>query len=256
MKKIFFLALFFSAVILAGCLQEKEKVDSGTFPAQTEIFQQNGLLEQRKAYGIPLSVFEELPSAPSDFNEIVSLYHKRIFSYEGFFSEKYFLQPEFYPSFMESGLNYWLNPSTTHWGAYGYGSFPTNKTVFLSRSGKTRIVFFMHSGYGVQNFQGIQLQSKFNEPGAENFFDVNILEPVFLIGPNFPKFDKSWAKAVFIDISAKDTAPDGIFSAGISVSLSPQEFRDKWAKKLGGQYVDAASASLSRPPFEFIAIVK
>lgn len=256
MKKAFSLAItLFLIVAAAGCLQNNEKTNSGAGIALDGEAEKNSLTELRQTYKIPLAVFEELPPSPSDFNRIVSLYHEGTFRQDMFFSEKYYLQPEFYPSFMQNGLNYWLNPSTTHWGVYGYGYFPVKRMVFIQPGEKAKVAFFLHSGYGVRTFQGVQLQPIFEKAGTEEFFDVRIKEPVFLLGPNFPKFNKSWAKAVLLEVSAKEGAPKGSFAVNIVVSLPPPEFSSRWKKELGNQYFNAAFASYDGPSFELTIVV-
>src|SRR3989344_3203375 len=76
---------------------------------------------QRKKYGFPIAVFEELPRAPKDFFSIVSLMHAGKYTNYAFFPQEYFLQPEFFSSFKENALSYWLSPSPTHYAAAGYG---------------------------------------------------------------------------------------------------------------------------------------
>jgi len=257
MKKIFSLAIiFFLIVVTAGCLQNNEKTNSSAGIALNENVEKNSLTELRQTYKIPLAVFEELPSAPSDFNRIVSLYHKGTFRQDMFFSEKYYLQPEFYPSFTQNGLNYWLNPSTTHRGVYGYGYFPIKRIIFIKPGEKAQVAFFLHSGYGVRTFQGMHLQPIFKKAGTEEFFDVRIKEPTFLLGPNFPKFNKSWAKAILLEVSAKEDAPKGSFAINIAVSSPPPEFNDRWKKELGNQYFNAAFASYGGSHFELTIVVE
>ncbi|MEM0360732.1 MAG: hypothetical protein QXK06_05345 [Candidatus Diapherotrites archaeon] len=215
-----------------------------------------GLMEERKAYGIPLAVFEELPVPPPDFNRIVSLMHKNLYTNYDFFSKDYYLQPEFYPSFKQNGLEYWLKPSTTHWAAYGYGYFPIKETVFVQQEGKKKTVFFLHSGYGVRSFQGMMLKPEFLDENAKQFLEVNISEPVFLLGPSFPKFDKAWARAVFVEVFAKKNAPKKNFSVKIIIVDPPIEYAEKWKQELGSQYVDVGFASKSAQSFELEIIVE
>ena len=170
----------------------------------------NILLEQRKAYGFSQTVFSELPAPPTDFNKIVGLYQEGKFTDDFFFSEKYFFQPEFYPSFVKNGLGYWLNPSATHWAAYGYGSFPIKKTITVKQGEKGRARFFIHSGYGVRSYQGVGLKTVFSDEKAKDYFDVKIDEP-FLLGPNYPKFERNWAKDVLVEISQKGNTPKGTY---------------------------------------------
>jgi len=214
---------------------------------------ENFLLEQRKSYGINSTVFSELPEPPSDFNKIVSLYHQGKFRDAMFFSEKYFSQPEFYPSFLQNSFSYWQNPVTTHYGVYGYGSFPVKKTVIVKQGEKLETKFFVHSGYGIRTFQGIQLNSVFDK--GKEFFEVTIKEPVFLLEPNFPKFEKNWAKDVLFDVQLKENVPEGFYNLKIFVSSPPKEFSDKWNKEYE-KYFDAGEFSTDTALYELQIIVE
>ncbi|MFH1664422.1 MAG: hypothetical protein ABH986_06520 [archaeon] len=250
-KKIVFVAgiiviLVLSAIFFAGKEDEAEK-ESKESAKETNL-----LLMQRESYGISSAVFSELPVPPSDFNKIVSLFHQGKFSDELFFSEKYFSQPEFYPSFLGNGLNYWQNPSTTHYGAYGYGSYPIKKTVVIKAGEKIKAKFFVHSGYGVRSFQGIQLNAVTE---YKNFFLVSIKDPVFLLEPNFPKFRKEWAKEVELNIEAKEKTPEGMYEVKVFVSSPPEEFSYKWSKE-HEKYFDAAEFSTGKELYELKIIVE
>lgn len=217
---------------------------------------ENILLGQRKAYGISQTVFSELPAPPTDFNRIVGLYLEGRFTDDFFFSEKYFLQPEFYPSFVRNGLGYWLNPSTTHWAAYGYGSFPIRKTITIKQGEKARARFFIHSGYGVRSYQGIGLKAVFSDEKAGDFFEVKIGEPAFLLGPNYPKFERNWAKDVLIEILPKGNTPKGTYALSVFVSSPPAELGEKWEKEIKGIYFDAGFASVGDAIFELAVAVE
>src|SRR3989344_2653140 len=211
--------------------------DSGAAPgaAQKTIF----LLEQRASYGLSPAIFSGLPAPPNDFNTIVPLYREGKFRDEFFFSEKYFLQPEFYPSFTRNGLAYWLNPDTTHYGAYGYGSYPVKKTFFIKPGESAKTKFFFHSGYGVRSFQGVQLNAVFTEADSGDFFNVKISDPVFLLGPNFPKFEKNWAKDVILEVSSRPETPEGVYLLKITASAPPESVSARWRSEAGGKYFGA-----------------
>ena len=261
-KRIFYLGLgLITAIALVFFLFNSQ---TGLFLLEknTEDFSDNDfgetnfLLEQRASYNLSPAIFSDLPEPPKDFSKIVSLYHNREFRDDMFFSEKYFLQPEFYPGFSKNGLNYWLNPPTTHYGAYGYGSFPNQKTIFLKTGERTKARFFFHSGYGVRTYQGIKLEPIFYNAENMDFFDVYIKEPVFLLGPNFPKFEKNWAKDVSLEVFVKSGAPKGTYNFRIIIGIPPGEFRDKWVQEISGKYFDAGFVSIDKPVFELIIIVE
>lgn len=201
---------------------------------------------QRPLYGLSPGVFSGLPGFPRDFNKMVSLYHSGEFSDELFFPEEYYLQPEFYPSFMGNGLKYWLEPATGYWAAHGYGSFPVKKTIAIKPGEKKAIAFFVHSGYGVRSFQGVALEIE----GTNNsYVEAEVVEPSFLLGPNFPKFSNNWARKVLIKVFAKENA-SGEHNFKVRVVRPAQELSDKWSQT-EKRYYDAADITTGRPLFEF-----
>jgi len=229
--------------------------DSGAAPGAAQ--KTNFLLEQRASYGLSPAIFSGLPAPPNDFNTIVPLYREGKFRDEFFFSEKYFLQPEFYPSFTRNGLAYWLNPDTTHYGAYGYGSYPLKKTVFIKAGESASARFFMHSGYGVRSFQGVLLEASVGGSGGEgrNFFDVEIKGPAFLLGPSFPKFERNWAKGIILEVSSATGTPASTYTIKVTASAPPLELSNKWRSESPGKYFDAGFVSPERPVFEMEIIV-
>ncbi|MFH1391147.1 MAG: hypothetical protein ABIH20_02430 [Candidatus Diapherotrites archaeon] len=257
-KKIIYASIGIIVLVLAAfLLLSGNNVQNDSLILNEQDSEKQVLLsEQRISYKLSPAIFSELPLPPNDFNKIVSLYHSGGFRDELFFSEKYFLQPEFYPSFMKNGLNYWLNPPTTHYAAYGYGSYPIKKTVFVNREENVKTRFFFHSGYGVRSYQGFKLDAFFEDEEAKEFFDVSIKEPIFLIGPNFPKFEKNWAKDVELNVFVKPEAPQGTYNLKIINDFPPEEFKEKWAQEINGKYFDAGFVSIDRPVFELILVVE
>ncbi|HZX19988.1 MAG TPA: hypothetical protein VFF13_03165 [archaeon] len=216
---------------------------------------QNQLVLQRSSYGVSSGVFSELPSPPNDFNVIVSLFHNGGFRDEFFFSEKYFLQPEFYPSFLETGLPQWTNPSTTHYAAYGYGSYPLRKTIYLKSGETAKTKFFFHSGYGVRSYQGVKLVIEPENNGAKSFFAAKVSPNVFLLEPNFPKFEKNWAKGIEIIVDSQTETPSGSYKFFVKVVNPEKELSDKWKNEVIGKYFDAGFVSANKPVFELEIIV-
>ncbi|MEM4326898.1 MAG: hypothetical protein QXZ13_01875, partial [Candidatus Diapherotrites archaeon] len=144
--------IIFSIILLTITilvLQEKKLETNISNSNSTEI------KNKRETYGLPEIVFSQLPEMPKDFNLLVERYRNGVLKEESFFSEKYYLQPEFYPSFLIHGINYWKNPITSHWGAYGYGVYPSKKSITIYKGEEKEIVFFVYSGYGIRSYQGI-----------------------------------------------------------------------------------------------------
>ena len=165
------------------------------------------------------------------------------------------MQPEFYPSFSQNALNYWLNPSTTHYAAYGYGSYPVRKTVFLDDNQYARARFFVHSGYGVRSYQGMKLTATPSN-GAEQYFDLEISETEFLLAPNYPKFEKNWANDVVLEVRPKGEAPAGIYTFSVTASTPSREKSEQWRTMHGEKYFESGFVSTSRPLYKLMVIVE
>ncbi|VVB98951.1 Uncharacterised protein [uncultured archaeon] len=264
-KKIFaaaiavvILALFLSLILIPKGEEKKIEGNSQVTGAGSDKAESpqggNPLLKQRESYGIPQAVFSNLPQPPGDFNAIVSLYHSGNFRDEEFFSEKYFLQPEFYPSFIGNGLTYWLNPDTTHWAAYGYGSFPTHKEMTIRQGEKKNVKFFMHSGYGVRSYQGIGLAASVVQAGKG--VDVKIHEPAFLLGPNYPLFEKGWARQITLEITADANAQFGERIFDVRVTRPPAELSGQWGEKSPGAYFESGFVSMESPVYRLAVAVE
>lgn len=217
------------AVLLSGCVEENQsQVDSNT----------SSLLEARQGYGIPLSAFDSLPLPPEDFNEKVSLMQKGSFTGYFYFSEDYYLQPEFYTSFPQNALQYWKQEDATHYGAIGFGFYPSTQAIALKKGSIKRARFFLHSGYGIQTFQGIRIQA-IEEQRSE--IQVKVLEEEFVLSPSFPEFSNSWAKAVDVEITVPEDIESGTYELKFFVVAPAEENFEKWSS-MYEKYFNASDA--------------
>lgn len=199
------------------------------------------LSDQRKTYGIPLGVFEDLTKAPNDFSILVEKMHKGNYSNYVFFPQEYFLQPEFYPSFNEATRAYWVNPSLTHYGAAGYGFYPAYQEISIPQGKSMTAAFFVHAGFGVQNYQGLKIMPKNNYPGIS----VSIIEPQLLLGYSYPKFSNDWAKKVLLVISVGDTVETGDYEINFFVeSFVPPDSNTPRVFPGGGGSTDISATVL------------
>ncbi len=187
-------------------------------------------------------IFEQLPPPPEDFSEIAYLLASGRTYAIGGLSEEYFLQPEFYPGFKESGLKYWSEPDPKYWSTNGYGSYPGEQFDTLSHSGRrgefVAVVFF-YTGYGVQTYQGLTFV-----PASDslNYFDIKIEPDTILLTPVFPAFSSDWAHQIVITGKLKPDTPPGEYTIGLVVAPPPKEKRDEWGFKYRNLYFDAATA--------------
>lgn len=210
----------------------------------------------REAYGIPLAVFSELPPLPSCFATIVHAYRAGRISDENFIDRSYFLQPEFFPGFEENGLSQWVMPSTTHYGAVGYASYPSSLRLPVQRGSRVSFRFFVRAGYGVRSYQGMRVSSSLNvlpekSSTVQVVLDENATEG-FVMGPTFPKFESSWVKEVWAHVTLAPDAPVGEITLSFS-SGSPT--RDVSLEVPSGRpYQDATYLLGSQPLLEVVLV--
>ncbi|MDO8626850.1 MAG: hypothetical protein Q7K42_00150 [Candidatus Diapherotrites archaeon] len=226
-------------IVLAVLLSNKTIVNIFTGTNFTAVTGGEAVLLERQNYGIPMSVFEDLPILPKDFAE--SNYIPLGTDYTNF-SEDYFLQPEFFPSFGENSLAYWRNPDPKRYVALGYGFFPGVQKIIVKKGTAINARFFMHSGFGVQSFQGMKV--KVISGGENSNVEVKVLSDEFLLGPNFPKFSKNWAKAIDVKVFPNDSTETGLHVFRFGVEF-PSTKSSEWRKIYGDNYFDASSAGAS-----------
>lgn len=291
-KAIVVISFLLIAAVLSGCVQqpddeeqnqgssfvpensEDEKTD---FEKLEELVSREKHFEDsrrpaREDYGIPSEVFEDLPPVPDDFGTMTYLFEIGKWRDINYFKESYYLQPEFYPLFDESGLRWWTNPEPESWGVVGWGAYPGDVFVETHPGAEFTAKTFWHVGWGVQTYQGFQLMPVYPSSSQDenehvinrqdptvvkDYFSVSFEEPVFLMAPTYPKFEKDWARVVEMNVKVKEGTPAGKYVLGIGVGTPPEEQRSYWLAKHKTMYFDAVSGSLSigRPHFRLIVNV-
>ena len=180
----------------------------------------------RAAYEVSPVVFAELPPLPRCFYSVVKKFHDHSFNDASFFSREYFLQPEFYPNFLEQGLSFWKTPDGERYGVVGFGAFPAEQTISLSPGSSKVIRVFVHSGFGVRSFQGMKLVPSFKTLAQNVSVSLDEeSEKGFLLGPSFPVFNENWAKSVDVLVSADASAPTHVVE--LVIKSSPPSSRDE-----------------------------
>ncbi len=182
----------------------------------------------RSAYGVSSAVFSELPSPPRCFNSVVRRFHENVFTDDSFFSREYFLQPEFFPNFLDNGLGFWTNPDASRYGVVGFGAFPAEQTISLRRGEEKVVRVFVHAGFGVRSFQGMRIVSRFTNlsKGIRVTLD-DASESGFLLGPTFPVFDASWVHPLELRLRVERDAPFHV--ASVVLQSAPPSFSDESA---------------------------
>ncbi|MDO8537585.1 MAG: hypothetical protein Q7S21_01750 [archaeon] len=238
MKKKYFIATIIAIILIAGIFfifsgTEKNN-PTGLVTAQGATC----INLDRSSYNLPNAIFSELPPAPKCFQSIVNAFHEGKFFDETFFGKEFFLQPEFYPNFLQHGLKQWIEPDAERWNIIGFGFFPSKANVSLKEKNKTTARIFVHSAYGIRTFQGMKIIAELADKTDEEFVSVSIKENEFVLEPSYPKFEKNWAKAVDVVIEKKKE-----FNKGIEINLkivSPSdEMQEVWAQEFGSKYYNA-----------------
>lgn len=244
-KKIFLAialgtAVFFLAIFLAvfSVLNVSQFSKNNFQNAEIEPPKLTELELQRPNYGFSPAVFEELPKPPPDFLKVAELLHNGKYSNYSFFSQNYFLQPEFFPSFKENAFSYWLKPDADYYAATGFGFYPASQQIQIMAGESKTASFFMHAGWGVQSIQGVRIEFKNEADGIK----LAILEPEFLLTHSFPKFSKNWAKKVDAKISVEKNVVPGTYEI-IFFPVNPSEQnRSKWRALYARPYFDVQSS--------------
>ncbi|MFH1258181.1 MAG: hypothetical protein ABIG96_00685 [Candidatus Micrarchaeota archaeon] len=227
-------------------------------------------VSKRPAYfgAITDEVFKELPSFPKDFYVIKLLYELGKVTDGSKITEEYYKQPEFYPQFEEQGVPLMLNPPQNRWGAFGYGTYPSEMVVLSPRTNKLKVRFFIHTSWLVQTYQGMSFGYEFpakaqlqktafadnskdviQDPAeTRKYFDVSISPDVTLLEPAFPVFKPGWAQAVTMDITVKNP-PTGKYAIGVIIANPPSEKANEWLWKYKTNYVGGSAHSIGVPWF-------
>ncbi len=165
----------------------------------------------RSSYGVVPSVFESLPPLPPCFFPLVHAYQSGSFTDGFFFDSSFYSQPEFYPNFESVGLKYWTQGAADRVGVVGVGLFPVASKVVLPREVDYDLRLFVHSSFGVRDFQMVRLEAVFQNPGDAQFARVSLdsgASEGFILGPTFPKFDSLWVRPINLTVHFSAGAPN------------------------------------------------
>jgi hypothetical protein len=238
------ITIIFAAAVLSCAIFFAFFNFSQTAPAKAqEVFESNeiaGCIDlNRDSYNVSRAVFELLPKPPKCFASIMQLYREGKFSDDFFFTKEFSLQPEFYPTFLESGIEYWTNPIATHWGAVGFGAFPFERKIIANAGSKAKTRFFLHSGFGVRSFQGVKIAVEFENPEDADFAKIKLDEESsngFLLGPNFPKFDENWARQIDAEIEIAQNAQPKQIAILLKTKAPDKKQALEWKKQYSNYY--------------------
>jgi hypothetical protein len=243
-------------ILLSGCRQKM-------------LTEYEGNPAERPEY-LPEAMFKELPEMPADFYKVREMVRSGEIRNLNEIWPEYYLQPEWFPGFEESGVPLLQNPPEDRWGAFGLGSYPSDTSASLVVGETLALVFYMRSSYLVETYQGISLVPVFpkntalpegfamadgttsitQEPSVSEYFDVEVSPSVFLIEPNFPIYSKQSTQKVEVRITAKETIPLGNYVVAIDVGDAPLEQEEGWAKEHQNKYAGSSITKIGRPYYQ------
>lgn len=183
--------------------------------------------------------FVNLPAMPADFGEMIHLMRTGNFNQIALgLGAAYFKQPEFLPRFEEIGLPYWTRHDLRRWGREGFGVYPAEQQYSLKAGQEISIAAFVHSAYGIETFQGMQLYPFFpQDENAALFFSISIEPLNILLGPTYPIVDANWMHRVVIKIKARNEAPKGSYLIGFNPTLPDAALSNEWSERYGYKFV-------------------
>ncbi len=207
----------------------------------------------RLSYRLPLSVFEDLPSLPACIISSSRSIASGALTDFSFFDSSYYVQPEFYPSFLSEGIQQWTTPVSTHYGAVGFGSFPNEVKVSLSPGQTKHVRIFFHSGFGVRSFQGGRIVLDSVSNNSSSLFLVSLDENSsngFLLGPTFPKFDSSWSRPVDVSLTLLQSLSEETVLT-FSTASPPASLSQSWSSS-HSRYFSITEFMGPRPAFRIV----
>ncbi len=233
-KKLLAGVIALSIVLIALLLSNQ--IYSNTNPS-------TGAIQSRPSYkDVDQKVFADLPGFPENFKIIRrDFYDGNLRDYTKI-GENYWKQPEWYPSFEQTGLNWFNSHDYQRWGVHGYGFFPGKLSFTVVNMSKGDVLTansVLHTSWGIETWQGMHLIPVYNK----QLFDVELSPDLLLLEPTFPKFYSNWTQLVKYKIVAKERILPGTYNFSLSITPPPSEKGDNWTwytldQVTGRQYHD------------------
>ncbi|MBI4043995.1 MAG: hypothetical protein HY393_04285 [Candidatus Diapherotrites archaeon] len=193
----------------------------------------------RSSYGVPLQTFAMLSPLPEDFGIALYLVASGKIEDLDVFTEAYYTQPEFYPSFVSNGMVYYSNHPPDRYGALGFGFYPSPTFARAEPGGTGIATVFLHSGFGVETWQGLHVQVEVSDE-LKPFFSFKSEQDAYLVCPSYPLFEPCWAQKVRIPFSVNPQTPSGTYTFSIKTRQPPQAMQEEWEKEFGERYAQNA----------------
>ena len=143
--------------------------------------------------------------------------------------EEYYKRPEFYPTY-KTYIDKTDNKQTAF---YGYGAYPgeiSYNVKAFKASNYVDVYTFVHSSYGVGNYQGLRLYLK--SPDEKLFETItepsDILLSPFLLGSQ--EIPNNWTYRIKMRITARNDIPEGRYVFKLSAGQPSPEKLEEYMK--------------------------
>ena len=96
------------------------------------------------------NTFDSLPEIPEDFgskNYLISTGKLTDFTE---ITREYYLQPEFYPLFVDNGLPFYKEYDARYIGTFGWGVYPSEQWINAGPGAEGELTFFFKTGWGIE----------------------------------------------------------------------------------------------------------
>jgi len=112
-------------------------------------------------------IFDDLPSFPDDFFDIVKLIYEGKFVKFEDLADNYYLQPEFYVGWFGIYTNNYPENDPDMWAVEGYGFFPLIKEISVGRGQTFESNCYFRTAFGVETYQGLVIRPYFPATGKD-----------------------------------------------------------------------------------------
>lgn len=249
--------------------------DYGTIEEKIARQLQEAQQKSKRPDYLPAEVYKNLPAFPGDFYKIDVLFMAgRMTDYVNL-EEKYWKQPEFYPTF-EMNLEKIRNPQLNWLYAFGYGAYPGDVVTEASAGDDFTVATFFYTSWLVETWQGMKMMHFYpadtgvptqdlsgtwftvtQDPDkVKDYFEVSINPSIVLLEPSSPIFGYNWTQKILVHVKIKDDAPKGRYVIGVNPVTPPKEYSNQWIKQYLLKYADASSGLAGRPYFRIVVDIK
>ncbi len=173
------------------------------------------------------TIFQNLPTPPTTFNEHLQVWKGGDTNALLQVPPETYLQPEFYPTFQETGLNAWINAPNPPAAAMGIMSIPAEQETTIPPEETTiEAALYIGSAWGTTYYQGMGLRYTL-EPKTPH--TLTITPANILVGPTFPLFSKNWMKRIQIQGTITPTPGVKTYTLRLFPATPTVDLENQWA---------------------------